>query len=83
MDLDGKPLIDYPCEWEYRIIGSDEAGMRAAVAEIVDDRAHSLRAGNRKGKYLSLKLKTSVVDEADRDRIYQGLSARAAIRMVI
>ena len=30
-----RPDIEYPCNWEFRIIGADEAGLREAIGGIV------------------------------------------------
>ena len=30
-----RPDIEYPCNWEFRIIGADQAGLREAIAGIV------------------------------------------------
>ena len=31
-----RPQIDYPCRWQYRIIGEDRTAMLAAIAAQVD-----------------------------------------------
>lgn len=78
-----RPLIDYPCEWEYRVIGTDAVEIRSLVASIVGDRRHSLREGNRSGKFLSLVLELVVETEEQRDGIYRQLSQHAAVRIVL
>lgn len=79
----GRPLIDYPCEWEYRVIGTDADEIRSAVASIIGDRRHSLRDGNRRGRFLSLVLELVVETEAQRDGIYRQLCQHAAVRIVL
>jgi putative lipoic acid-binding regulatory protein len=84
--LDGsKPLIDYPCNWSYRVIGIDEPKMRQAVAEVIGDVPHDLTTGNASSgsKYVSLGLETRVDDEAQRLRLFQRLSSHPDIRFVI
>jgi putative lipoic acid-binding regulatory protein len=79
-----KPEIFYPCPWNYRIIGSDELQMRAAVREIVGQVAYTLELSNqsRGGKYRSLDLELVVVDEAQRLGLFDALRKRAEIRFV-
>jgi putative lipoic acid-binding regulatory protein len=78
-----RPLIDYPCEWEYRVIGIDPDEIRAAIHEVVGDMDHQLREANRSGKYLSMSLTLMVEDEAHRDALFQALNAKPKVRMVI
>ncbi len=80
-----RPEIDYPCEWEYRIIGSDEENMRRAVVEIIKAKQHTLSFSNisKAGKYISLALETIVVTEEERNGIYVSLRKHRAIKSVI
>lgn len=82
---DRRPEIDYPTAWSYQVIGSDEALVRMAVADVVRKREHSLHLTNtsRTGKYCSLRLELVVVDEADRLALFQALAAQAAVRIVL
>ena len=41
-----RPDIEYPCNWEFRIIGADEAGLREAIAGIVGNQNHEIRPGH-------------------------------------
>ena len=36
-DSDNKPEIQYPCLWEYKVIGEDEFAMRQAIAELLSE----------------------------------------------
>jgi uncharacterized protein len=84
--LDGRrPEIDYPCDWSYQVIGPDEQELRRAVAEVIGDAPHTLKSGNtsKGGKYLSLGLEVRVVDEQQRLRIFELLSAHAAVKFVL
>ena len=77
--------IDYPCEWEYRIIGVGDEALRLAVSEIIGDRKHSLAFSNisKTGKYISLSLKTIVENEEIRNSIYASLTKHAAVKKVL
>jgi putative lipoic acid-binding regulatory protein len=82
---DRRPEIDYPTTWSYQVIGSDEELLRRAVAEVLAGREHTLRLTNasRTGKYISLRLELTVVDEAERLAIFEALAAHAAVRIVL
>jgi uncharacterized protein len=78
-------LIDYPCEWSYRIIGSDEHLLRKAAKSAVGNKKYTLSVSNRSsgGKYQSLNLELRVVDESERLRIFDNLKNEAAIKFVL
>ena len=80
-----KPLIEYPCKWSFRMIGSDEPLMRKAVETTMGDSAYSLMVSNasKTGKYVSLNLETVVRDKGHRNQIYNGLKAAQPIKMVL
>lgn len=77
--------INYPCEWEFRIIGTDEGLLKAAVAEILVDKKYDLSFSNqsRGGKYISLALKTFVESEEARNNIYIALRKHTGIKSVL
>ncbi|MFT5314287.1 MAG: putative lipoic acid-binding regulatory protein [Candidatus Krumholzibacteriia bacterium] len=92
-DNDKKPIIEYPCPWDYKIIGTDESVLRDAVDKCLGD-ALSQIAGEREyelgmsrtsdgGKFVSLKLNLMVMDEAERNGIFSSLAGHPAIRIVI
>ena len=80
-----KPEIAYPCLWQYRLIGEDEAAMRAALAACVAPERCALSPGNRSsgGRYLSLVADLIVSDEAERLELYRLLAEHPDIRMVL
>lgn len=81
-----KPKIDYPCVWEYRVIGESTDSVRAAIEEILGrEKAHSLSFArfSTKGRYISFHLEVKVKDEAHRDRLYHALNNHDSIKLVI
>jgi putative lipoic acid-binding regulatory protein len=80
-----RPKIDYPCEWEYRLIGLDEEELRKAVSEIIKTKQYTLSFSNisKEGKYISLSLKTIVITEEERNNIYVSLRKHPAVKSVI
>jgi len=73
--ISGKPKVSYPCQWEFKVIGTDEPALRRAIDQIVADRAYQLNVSNRSrgGKYCSLKLAVQVEDEASRNTLFEAL----------
>ena len=84
-DVTARPLIEYPCRWEYKAIGMDEVLMRAAIAEILADLAHELTFSRTSGggKYCSMLLIVDVESEDHRDSIFTALQQHRDIRLVI
>ena len=90
---DDKPKIEYPCEWAYKVIGTGEEAVRAAVQASLDacltpnsgDREFSLGLSreSKGGKYLSLGLTLTVLDEDERDGIFRALKEHPDVLMVI
>ncbi len=73
--INGKPEVVYPCQWEFKVIGTDEPSLRRAIGHIVGDRPHQLNVSNRSsgGKYCSLRLAVRVDDEASRNALFEAL----------
>ena len=80
-----KPNIEYPTPWTYRIVGLSEEAVRTHVSELVGEAEHELVHSNasKTGKYVSLALTLTVVDEAYRLTLYQDLVAHEMIKMVL
>ncbi len=80
-----RPEIAYPCLWQYRLIGEDEALMRAAVAECLEAEPCVLSAGNRSsgGRYVSVQVELMVQSEEERLQTYRLLSEHPHVRMVL
>lgn len=80
-----KPDIQYPCRWQYRLIGDDRAAIMAAIHASVDVTTCVIAEGNVSsgGRYLSINLEITVGDEAERLRLYQCFAGHPAIRVVL
>ncbi len=76
--------IDYPCEWIYKVIGSDKESVHNAIASIIQDSEYHINDSNtsKTGKYLSFDVKVMVGDEAYRNKIYQALKKHNDIKFV-
>lgn len=88
-----KPIIEYPVEWGYKVIGTDEDVVRDAVKECLDaalyretgDREYELglSRASKGGKYLSLSLTLVVMTEEERDGIFRAMTGHPDILMVM
>ena len=89
MILDGscktKPVIEYPCEWGYKIIGVDKKKLEISIFEVMGERDYTTRAGNSssKGKFHSLNAKCKVSSQEDRDALFRAFQEHKDIKMVI
>ncbi len=81
----GRPVIEYPCLWEYKAIGWDETSMREAIAEIMADRQHevSFSRTSGAGRSCSLLVVVTVENEDHRNAIFTALQKHRHIRMVL
>ena len=84
-DWNRKPELQYPCPWEYRVIGHDQFAIRQAVAEVLHDVDYeiSLSRFSRTGRYCSLEVALTVADEAQRTSLFTALKSHPAILMVL
>jgi len=92
---DQRPRIEYPCRWEFKVIGLDERVLRRETEEALlsvlgspagteaRDYDLSISRTSRGGKYVSLSLALRVEDEAERDAIFTALNECPNIVMVI
>lgn len=77
--------IEYPCAWIYKIIGSDQEDMTAAVSEIIQDRACSitLSRSSETARYHCLNVEVTVESDSHRQIIYEALKSHRAIKIVL
>lgn len=80
-----KADITYPCEWGYRIIGTDKESMKSCVSSLVKEKEYSLKESNQSssGKYTSLILSLIVESEEERVSLFNALKADEQIKMVL
>ena len=76
-----KPKINYPCDWEYKVIGTDVDEMIKAIELAAEGMEYKISPSNvsSKGKYFSLNLKVFVTSEAIRDIIFEKLNTNEYI----
>ena len=89
MILDGnscaRPEIDYPCEWSYKLIGTNKTALQTCIFEVVGERAYKTKGGNTssKGKFHSINMTCKVESEIDRNTIFKAFSDHKDVKMVI
>ena len=88
-----RPNIEYPCNWEYKIIGQNteslQEAVRASFEAVVNtqDGSRSCEiSGSRTSagkKYASISLVMVVETEEERDALYAALKSIPGVKMVI
>lgn len=80
-----RPEIEYPCNWDYKIIGTDVNEMIKVIEEAVGNLSYEISPSNisKKGNYFSLNLTVFVPSEIVRDIIFQKVSSSAFVKIVI
>ena len=79
------PTIDYPCRWQYKIIGESRVEIRRAVELHVRQRPLALADSHVSsgGRYVSMSLEVTVASDEERLVLYRLLAAEPAIRVVL
>jgi len=84
-DSKQKVLIEYPCNWCYKVIASERAALEQAIRDVIDEREHTINPSNKSktGKYISMNLDLLVHNEDDRTFIFDALKRHQDIKMVL
>jgi len=86
IDLSKEKLeLDYPCNWEYKLVVLEHIDIKMTVKEVVLHREHKVKVSkvSSKGKYKSYSLELLVHNEDDRKEIYKMLGDHSNIKMVL
>jgi len=77
--------LKYPCEWMYKIIGTDAGKLRIAANLVIKSEMISISESREssKGKYVSLNVKTIVNSEDERKRYFTELGLHEDIKLVL
>lgn len=82
-------LIEYPCEFPLKIMGTTRAGFAQAVLEVVRRHAPDFDGAtmemktSKHGKYLSVTCTINAVSRAQLDALYQELCDHPMVVMVL
>ena len=86
IDLNQHKLeLDYPCNWEYKVVLRCEQAINCVIKEVIEDRHHGIKPSktSSKGKFKSYTLEMMVHNEEDRKEIYKLLGDHEHIKMVV
>ena len=80
-----RPEIQYPTNWQYKVIGSNLDEMIAAIEEAAGNLKHEITPSNisENAKYYSVNFSVFVTSEAERDMIYKKLTSSEYIKIVM
>ena len=84
-DSSCKPQIDYPCEWQYKIIGESATVITELVADKVHEQDYVLKRSNVSsgGRYVSMSLELTVNSEERRLELYRVLAEDPTVKVVL
>lgn len=79
------PEIEYPCDWEYRIIGLSKEALVSVAQSVLKDHPHSIKVSNqsKNGKYISLAIETIVHSDSSRVDFYNRLKASPEVIRIL
>lgn len=85
MQNNKKVEILYPCEWIYKVIGSDLKQLKDAVFSIIHPKKFTIEESreSQTGKYVSLNVKVIVLNEQERTTYYTNLGKHKCIKIVL
>lgn len=80
-----KAQVEYPCQWLYKVIGSDLEKLHQALQEVGNDDSCNISFSNssRTGKYHCLNFEMTVQSEEERNAIYMALKSHPQIKIVL
>jgi putative lipoic acid-binding regulatory protein len=80
-----KAKINYPCVWQYKVIGMERQAIQAVISKHLGDAPYSLSQSrtSSKGKYISMTLEVTVYSDYHRLRYYQLLTDDPDIKVVL
>lgn len=82
--IDGEAQIQFPCEWNYKIIGEDRTKIQEVVFDLIQ-KEYRLEDSktSAKGKYVSLNLYVSVETREEMVALFGQLKHHPHVKMVI
>jgi uncharacterized protein len=80
-----KLVLEYPCNWEYKLVVLEHIDIKITVKEVISNREHKVKESkvSSKGKYKSYSLELLVHNDDDRKEIYKMLGDHSNIKMVL
>lgn len=80
-----KPKISYPCEWSYKVIGSESGIILEKITLILADYDFQIAKSkeSKTGKYTSFNVKVSVRNEEKRNEVFGLLKNIPTVKFVL
>ncbi|KAA3617004.1 MAG: DUF493 domain-containing protein [Calditrichaeota bacterium] len=77
--------IEYPCTWDYKVIGSNYKNVENAIKSILSEKKYTSKKSNMssKGTYVSVSVSLVVENEDIRNKIFNDLKQHENIKMVL
>ena len=77
--------LDYPCNWEYKLITDTKDDLKNSLKELLGNRNYKLifSKKSKNGKYNSYLLSLIVHSDEDRKNIYESLKKDKNIKIII
>lgn len=84
-NLDKELGLDYPCNWEYKLITDSSDDLKSSIKELLGNRNYKLTFSkkSKNGKYDSYILSLVVHSDEDRKSIYESLKKDKNIKIII
>ena len=80
-----KPQIEYPCRWQYTVVGENERLLREILLLACAPNEVAINVSHRSsgGRYVSLKAEVTVNSEEERISIYRQIQSNSEVRFVL
>ena len=80
-----EPEIDYPTRWSYKVVCESLEALRADVTALMAGRDHTFEASRRSrtGRFVSVRIETTVTGHDDRRGLAASLQALPGVRFVL
>ena len=80
-----KPQIEYPCEWEYKVIVDAEYDIEALTRPLLGERPYSVARSksSRGGSYQSYAIRLLVHNEEERRFLFDAFKKADRVKMVL
>ncbi|MFK5882566.1 MAG: DUF493 domain-containing protein [Sulfurospirillum sp.] len=77
--------LDYPCNWQYKMIINKDDDAKKIAKDVLKNRDHSVKKSNNssKGKYSSHSLEVLVHNNDDRIALFDELKQHNKIKFVL
>jgi putative lipoic acid-binding regulatory protein len=77
-------IIDYPCKWPYKIIGSDPVLIEEEISAKLDHLQFEMNISNqsKKGRYVSFQVEVYVADNDERMAVFDILKNISTVKIV-